>query len=123
MTFDNESGAISALAHNTAEEILGYLCEIFTIEHIHGHTGEGFVPNVSVHIKSIVTGRTDERSEAFLDPHFNQAENKEYPYFSTRGGTMAFTDDSIVKQRCPILVNYLNKALQHPKFRAHPAPV
>ncbi|CAF5168176.1 unnamed protein product, partial [Rotaria sp. Silwood1] len=34
---------------------------------------------------------------------------------------MAFTDDSIVKQRCPILVNYLNNALQHPKFRAHPA--
>ncbi|CAF5159114.1 unnamed protein product, partial [Rotaria sp. Silwood1] len=34
-----------------------------------GHIGEGFVPNVPVHIKSIVIERTDERSGAFLDPH------------------------------------------------------
>ncbi|CAF5076579.1 unnamed protein product, partial [Rotaria sp. Silwood1] len=64
MAFDNESGVISALAHNTAKED-----EIFTIEHIHGHIGEEFVPNVPVHIKSIVIERTDERSGAFLDPH------------------------------------------------------
>ncbi|CAF4882252.1 unnamed protein product [Rotaria sp. Silwood1] len=111
MAFDNESGVIGALAHS----------EIFAIENIHCHTEEGFVSNVPVHIKSIVTERTNEHSGAFLDPYLNQAENKEYPYFPTRDGTMAFTDDSIVEQRCPILVDYLNKALQHSKFRAHPA--
>ncbi|CAF4988926.1 unnamed protein product [Rotaria sp. Silwood1] len=151
MIFDNESGVIGALAHNTAEETqhsidpdhtdqkyTEYLpysddnCdeivddhfqrgEIFALENIHCHTEEGFVPNVPVHIKSIVTERTDERSGAFLDPHFNQAKNKEYPYFPTRDGTMESTDDSIVEQRCPILVDCLNKALQHPKFRAHSA--
>ncbi|CAF5057038.1 unnamed protein product [Rotaria sp. Silwood1] len=99
MAFDNESGVISALAHNTAEitqqpidsdpadqkctEYLPYpddnfdetvddrfqRGEKFTFEHIHSHTGEAFVPNVPVHVKSIVVERTDECSAAFLDPH------------------------------------------------------
>ncbi|CAF5053536.1 unnamed protein product, partial [Rotaria sp. Silwood1] len=100
MAFDNESGVISALAHNTAEItqqpidsdsanqnirntyhiltiiliqllmiVFNEVCEKFTFEHIHSHTGEAFVPNVPVHVKSIVVERTDECSAAFLDPH------------------------------------------------------
>ncbi|CAF5001839.1 unnamed protein product [Rotaria sp. Silwood1] len=178
MAFDNESGVISALAHNTAEitqqpidsdpadqkctEYLPYpddnfdetvddrfqRGEKFTFEHIHAHTREAFVPNVPVHVKSIVAERTDECSAAFLElfhrtdgcglsivehsySHLsillskffgsNQDENNEYPCIPTRNDLTAFTNDSIVEELCPILVDYLNKVLRHPKFRAHPA--
>ncbi|CAF4771658.1 unnamed protein product, partial [Rotaria sp. Silwood2] len=43
--------------------------EKLTIEDVHCPTGEGFVSNVLVHIESIVTERTDERSGAFLNSH------------------------------------------------------
>ncbi|CAF1309339.1 unnamed protein product [Rotaria sp. Silwood1] len=34
---------------------------------------------------------------------------------------MASINDSIVDEHCHLLVDYLNKVLRHPKFRAHPA--
>ncbi|CAF4049833.1 unnamed protein product [Rotaria sordida] len=41
----------------------------FTLEHIRRRTGQAFVPNVRVHVKSIVAKRTDKCSTAFIDPY------------------------------------------------------
>ncbi|CAF5106408.1 unnamed protein product, partial [Rotaria sp. Silwood1] len=49
--------------------------------------------------------------------------NNEYPRFPTRNNQMASINDSIVDEHCHLLVDYLNKVLRHPKFRAHPATV
>ncbi|CAF1211187.1 unnamed protein product, partial [Adineta ricciae] len=44
-----------------------------------------------------------------------------YPCFPTRNDRMAFINESFIGDRCKILTEYLNKLLQHPKFRHHPA--
>ncbi|CAF3793314.1 unnamed protein product, partial [Rotaria sp. Silwood1] len=183
----------------------------FTLEHIRRRTGQAFVPNVRVHVKSIVAKRTDKCSTAFIDPYlfcitaqhglnkwtiykryrhfqdlhqtlmnfvneerkksnndldmygfFNptkknnvvwadnrsdanecgrldkmekypvsiivvlgvtciQDKNNEYPYFPATNDQTPLTNDSIIEERCRILVDYFNKVLRHPKFRAHPA--
>ncbi|CAF3798250.1 unnamed protein product, partial [Rotaria sordida] len=196
MANHNESGVIGVLAHGKVEttqqsidsdhadrkcmEYLPYpddnFDEViddcfqrgnkFTIEHIRRRTGQAFVPNVQVHVKSIVTKRTDECSTAFVDPylfcittqhglnewitykryrHFQdlhkalmnfvgeerkksksdldiiQDENNEYPYFPATNDQIALTNESIVEEHCRILVDYFNKVLRHPKFRAHSA--
>ncbi|CAF1304101.1 unnamed protein product [Rotaria sordida] len=41
----------------------------FTIEHIYRRTGHAFVPNVPVHVKSIVTEHSSNYSAAFIDPY------------------------------------------------------
>ncbi|CAF4787859.1 unnamed protein product, partial [Rotaria sp. Silwood1] len=183
----------------------------FTLEYIRRRTGQAFVPNVRVHVKSIVAKRTDKCSTAFIDPYlfcitaqhglnkwtiykryrhfqdlhqtlmnfvneerkksnndldmygfFNptkknnvvwadnrsdanecgrldkmekypvsiivvlgvtciQDKNNEYPYFPATNDQTPLTNDSIIEERCRILVDYFNKVLRHPKFRAHPA--
>ncbi|CAF4405620.1 unnamed protein product [Rotaria sp. Silwood2] len=138
----------------------------FTIEHIYRRTGQAFVPNVPVYVKSIEAERSDDCSAAFIDPyifcittqhgsnewttckryrHFQnlhqvlmnfvdeerkksqsdldttQGENNEYPFLPKRNDQMGFVNHSNVEEYPRILVDYLNKVLKHPKFRAHPA--
>ncbi|CAF3679271.1 unnamed protein product, partial [Rotaria sordida] len=50
-----------------------------------------------------------------------QNENQDYPRFPTKNDRMAFINDTIIQQRCAILIDYLNKVLKHPKFRKHSA--
>ncbi|CAF3487840.1 unnamed protein product [Rotaria socialis] len=50
-----------------------------------------------------------------------QEENNENPCFPTRNDRMAFINDGIIRERCEILIEYLNKVLKHPKFRSHSA--
>ncbi|CAF1232646.1 unnamed protein product, partial [Didymodactylos carnosus] len=49
-----------------------------------------------------------------------QEEDTERPCFPTRNDRLAFINDNIIKERCQILMEYLNKVLKHPKFRNHP---
>ncbi|CAF1304062.1 unnamed protein product [Rotaria sordida] len=138
----------------------------FTIEHIYRRTGYAFVPNVPVHVKSIVTEHRSDYSVVFIDPylfcitiqhgsnewtiykhyrHFQnlhqvlmnfvdeerkksqnvlditQGENNEYPFFPMRNNQTGFVNDFNLEEYSRILVDYLNKVLRHPKFRAHPA--
>ncbi|UJR16391.1 hypothetical protein I4U23_003294 [Adineta vaga] len=138
----------------------------FTVAHVFDRSGRTFVPNVPVHVKSIVAERTYAGFTEFLNPYlycvttkhgpfewtiykryrnFNdlhkalvqfveaetkhsisdlekvQEEENENPCFPTRNDRMAFINDSIVRERCQILLEYLNKILKHPKFRNHPA--
>ncbi|CAF4588597.1 unnamed protein product [Rotaria sp. Silwood1] len=147
MAFSNDSRVIGVLAHGIIEitqpfidsdhadekymEYLPYpdnnFHEIidnrdkFIIEHIHRRTGQAFVSNVRVHVISIVTKHTVKCSATFIDPYFIQDKNNEYPCFPTRNNQIAFTNDSIVDEHYRLLIDYLNKVLRHPKFRAHPA--
>ncbi|CAF1653635.1 unnamed protein product, partial [Didymodactylos carnosus] len=49
-----------------------------------------------------------------------QEEGTERPCFPTRSDRAAFIDDNTIRERCQILMEYLNKVLLHPKFRNHP---
>ncbi|CAF1270567.1 unnamed protein product [Rotaria sordida] len=93
----------------------------FTIEHIYRRTGYAFVPNVPVHVKSIVTEHRSDYSVVFIDPYLTQGENNEYPFFPMRNNQTGFVNDFNLEEYSRILVDYLNKVLRHPKFRAHPA--
>ncbi|CAF3414576.1 unnamed protein product [Rotaria sp. Silwood1] len=138
----------------------------FTIGHILDRSGRTFVPNVPVHVTSIVAERTYGGFSEFLNPylycvttrhgpyewtiykryrHFNdlhkalvqyveaetkrsisdlekiQDEENENPCFPTRNDRLAFINNNIVRERCQILNDYLNKVLKHPKFRNHQA--
>ncbi|CAF1019078.1 unnamed protein product [Rotaria sordida] len=138
----------------------------FTIDHVFDHSGRTFVPNVPIHVTSIVAERTYAGFAEFLNPylycvttrhgpfewtmykryrHFNdlhkalvqyveaetkrsisdleklQEEENENPCFPTRNDRLAFINNNIVRERCQILLEYLNKVLRHPKFRNHPA--
>ncbi|CAF5135745.1 unnamed protein product, partial [Rotaria sp. Silwood1] len=52
-----------------------------------------------------------------------QDENNEYPFFPKRNHQEGLVNDSNIEEYSNILVDYLNKVLKHPKFRAHPAMV
>ncbi|CAF4056400.1 unnamed protein product [Rotaria sp. Silwood2] len=138
----------------------------FTMGHVYDRDGRTFVPNVLVHVISVVAERTYAKFSEFLNPylycvttrhgpfewiiykryrHFNdlhkalvqyveaetkrsisdlekiQDEENENPCFPTRNDRLAFINDSIIRERCQILLEYLNKVLKHPKFRNHPA--
>ncbi|CAF1283973.1 unnamed protein product [Rotaria sp. Silwood1] len=93
----------------------------FTIEHIYRRTGQAFVPNVPVDVKSIVAEFSNDCSAALIDPHLTQDENNEYPFFPKRNHQEGLVNDSNIEEYSNILVDYLNKVLKHPKFRAHPA--
>ncbi|CAF3548315.1 unnamed protein product [Rotaria sp. Silwood1] len=51
----------------------------------------------------------------------DQDENDRYPCFPTKYDRIVYVMDNIVGERCAILRDYLNKVLQHPKFRTHQA--
>ncbi|CAF0891625.1 unnamed protein product [Adineta steineri] len=196
MTRHDDSGGVSALVRHTAgmaelainaghpdrkhNEYLPYpdnnfndpiderfqRADKFTVAHIFDRSGRTFVPNVPVHVTSIVAERIYAGFAEFLNPylycittihgpfqwtiykryrHFNelhkslvqfveaelkqsisdidkvQDEENEIPCFPTRSDRMAFINDAIVKERCQILLEYLNRVLKHPKFRNHPA--
>ncbi|CAF1153090.1 unnamed protein product [Adineta ricciae] len=196
MTRHDDSGGVSALVRHTAgmaelainaghpdrkhNEYLPYpdnnfndvfderfqRADKFTVAHVFDRSGRTFVPNVPVHVKSIVAERTYAAFTEFLNPYLYcvttkhgpfewtiykryrnfsdlhkalvqyveaetkrsisdlekvQEEENENPCFPTRNDRMAFINDNIVRERCQILLEYLNKVLKHPKFRNHPA--
>ncbi|CAF4256278.1 unnamed protein product [Rotaria sp. Silwood2] len=111
--------------------------QTFTIEHIHRRSGQAFVPNVRVHIRSITAERTHAGFTESLNPYlycikiehgaFQWSIYKRYRDFhDLHKALMHF---SIVQRRRStsdlelylILADYLNKVLRHPKFRAHQA--
>ncbi|UJR32480.1 hypothetical protein I4U23_019942 [Adineta vaga] len=59
------------------------------------------------------------KSRSDLRSSRTSVHQKEQPCFPTQNDRIAFINESNLKERCKMLQDYLNKVLQHPRFREH----
>ncbi|CAF3735728.1 unnamed protein product [Rotaria sp. Silwood1] len=94
---------------------------MFSVAHIYDQDGWAFVPNVPIHILSIVAERISTTSTKFPNLHLAQDENNEWPSFPISKDKLTAVNDNIDHEFCQILCDYLNKVVSHPKCRNHPS--